>query len=136
MAGLVGNREGLVITRYTVTSEMLNGMIATVMKDTEELIHKSGEEGIRARAVRALYPALMRWLAGEMDMQTSPSDVALAYGDCGAILCATVLFNVTDSGKATKAMNYMFEHMKSLTKTLISKNSHFEKVDLKPAGEG
>jgi hypothetical protein len=137
MASVVWNREeGLVITRYTVTSEMLEGMIATVMKDTEELIGSPGEEGVRARAVRALYPALMRWLADEMDMQTKPSEVALAYGDCGAILCSTILYNVTDSAKIKQAMDYMFDHMKSLTKTLISKSSHFEKMDLEPAGEG
>jgi hypothetical protein len=136
MAGLIGNREGLVITRYTVTSAMLDGMIETVMKDTAELINKNGEEGVRARAVRALYPALMRWLAQEMDMQTTPSEVALAYGDSCAILCATVLYNVTEPKKVNKAMDYMFEHIKSLTKTLVSKNSHFEKMDLEQAGEG
>ena len=124
------------MTRYTITPGVLNDMILSVMKDTEELVNKPGEEGTRARCVRALYPPLMRWLAAEMDNQTSPSEVALAFGDSGAIMVSTVLYNVTDAKKIKSAMEYMFEHMKSLTKTLVSKSSHFEKVDLQQAGEG
>jgi hypothetical protein len=115
---------------------MLDGMIETVLKDTEDLISRPGEEGARARAIRALYPALMGWLAAEMDLQTLPSDVALAYGDCGAILSSTVLYNVTDQRKVKKALDFMFEHMKELTEILISKQSHFEKIGLQEAGEG
>ena len=124
------------ITRYTINSSVLDGMIDVVMTDTEEYASKAGEEGARARSIRALYPPLIRWLAQEMDMQTQPSDVAVAFSDCGGILTSTVLYNVTDSRNLKRALDFMFTQMKGVTQTLASQSEHFEKIDMQEAGEG